>query len=284
MPTRVWTLIGILGFIAASADAAEIWTNVYLDYVSSIAKFDSDNPGTFIPVGPTGVGNLMDGMDFTTDGTLYGVMDQYLFIIDHETGGATQLGGALLPDPNEIFFDLSWDPSTDTMYAIGAVLGDKPKLYQIDLEHLKATFVGRIYDYTDFLPPGGLATTATGERYTDGATHVWGLGPPEDGNDPWVPTWQLPFPEGPSNFLFSGMTIDWSRDGVCYHATLNRNAGPDPRTELWTVDLDSGRGHKVGDIGALETLLFSVAIKPVPEPGGLLTLVALAACVRRRGA
>ena len=265
-----------------STSAVEIWTDIGGPDGGRIAKFDSANPGVVTYVGLTGQELSMDGLDFTSDGTLYGVIDQDLYVVDQETGWATLLGTDLI-DPSEIFFDLSWDPVTQAMYAIGCPTMDIPKLYQIDLTQHTATFLGRMYGYPDTFPPGGLATTATGVRYTDGYSAIYRLGEPvEDPNDPWVPVERLPRGEGFTKWFFGGMTIDWSRDGVCYHATVNLDS---LQTELWTVNLQTGRGTLVGGIGAdpSTTILLSAAIKPVPEPGaaamvgGLLLL-----CGRRR--
>jgi hypothetical protein len=192
--TRLLVLIGVT---TGPAWAAEIWTDIGGPNGGQIAKFNSADPGTITYVGETGQPVSFDGMDFTSDGTLYGVIDRSLFRVDQDTGWATPLGGELLSDPNEIFFDLSWDPATQAMYAIAAQFGHYPGLYRIDLDQPAAVFLGRMYDYMELFPPGGLATTASGERYVDSYSDVYHLGQPQaDPNDPWVPAEQLPRYEG----------------------------------------------------------------------------------------
>jgi hypothetical protein len=252
----------LIGLIAATASAAEIWT----DIGGTIAKFDSTNPGVVTYIGTTGE-LPMDGMDFTPDGTLYGVADQELFIINQTSGAVQSLGVSQLA-PGEIYMDISWDPLTQIMHGIA---GESPShLYQINLSNAAATLVGTIN-----LPSGnwsaGLATTAAGVRYMDDGVQD-GLYRLDGLNGTFLG------PEGWNYNIFGGMTIDWSRDGVLYHAGWNETA---MRTELWTVNLNTGAGTLVGQIGQ-STLLLSAAIKPVPEPGGLAAVALLAACVRRR--
>jgi hypothetical protein len=252
----------LLGLIAATASAAEIWT----DIGGTIAKFDSTNPGVVTYIGTTGE-LPMDGMDFTPDGTLYGVADQELFIINQTSGAVQSLGVSQLGS-GEIYMDISWDPLTQTMY--GVTSSSPTHLYQINLSNAAATLMGVV----NVPAPGwsgGLATTAAGVRYIDhseqdGMYRLDGL------NGTFLG------PEGLDYSFFGGMTIDWSRDGTLYHATWNQTA---LRTELWTVDLTTGAGTLLGAIGQ-QTLLLSAAIQPVPEPGGLAAVALLAACLRRR--
>ncbi len=251
----------LVGVVAVSVQAAEIWT----DIGSRIATFDSANPGAITYIGPTGE-LPMDGMDFTPDGTLYGVADQELFIIDQTDGSVQSLGVGELVN-NEIYMDISWDPLTQTMYGVGG-LGPL-HLYQIDLETAAATLVGTI-DPPATAWTGGLATNAAGVRYiddgiADGLYRLDGLAGTFLG------------PEGFNHSFFGGMTIDWSRDGVLYHAGFNQAT---LLTELWTVDLVTGAGTFRGAIG--QVLLLSAAIKPVPEPAGVMVAALLAACARRR--
>ena len=263
MRNSPWFRLVLLGLVAAPATAAEIWT----DIGSHIAKFDSANPNVISYVGGN-TGELpMDGMDFTSDGVLYAVADQELFIVNQTNGTVQSIGVAQLA-PNEIFMDISWNPVTQTMYGVGlASLTTPPHLYQINLGTGAATLVG---DINVPLPsiPSGLATTAQGVRYMDdgergGLYRLQGL----DGT--------FLGPEGLSFAYFGGMTIDWSRDGALYQSYFNSTT---LRTELWTADLNTGVGTFLGTVGGGEVITLSVAIKPVPEPTGWLALVVLAGC------
>jgi hypothetical protein len=252
----------LLGVFAVSVQAAEIWT----DIGSQIATFDSDNPGVINYIGPTGKLPL-DGMDFTTDGTLYGVCDREVLLVNQTNGSVQSLGFSQLVN-DEIYMDISWDPVTSTMYGIGGM--NPSHLYQINLSNAAATLVGTInISYPS--SSAGLATTAAGVRYIDDTEHngLWRLAG-LDGT--------FLGPEGFDSTFFGGMTIDWSNDGVAYHATWNAGS---MYTELWTVDLVTGVGTYQGVIGS-GVLLLSAAIKPVPEPAGLMALALLMACARRR--
>lgn len=259
----------MLSLLVAPASAAEIWTDVG----SQIAKFDSADPSVIHHVGGDTGELTMDGMDFTSDGALYGVADQELFLIN-QTNGTVQSRGVAQLAPGEIFMDISWDPAQQAMYGIAGVSQNSPvHLYRIDLNTAAATLVGALDIPT---PAGcaGLATTAQGVRYVDdgsrgGLHRLNGLSATFLG------------PEGFTYSVFGGMTIDWSRDGTLYHATYSTATFD---AELWTVNLETGEGTFLGAIG-IQGFLLSAAIKPVPEPGGLVSLVLLAACAaRRRGA
>lgn len=253
----------LIGLVTASAGAAEIWT----DIGGTIARFDSANPGVITNVGVTGE-LPMDGMDFTSDGTLYGVADQELFRINQTNGSVNYIGIATLP-PGQIFMDISWDPVAHQMYAIDSSF--PPMLYQLNLNTGAATTVGPLSIGLFPTLSAGLATTAAGVRYVDDST-----------NDKLFRLAGLTgTPLGPAGFdftFFGGMTIDWSQDGTCYHAATG---GTSSLAELWTIDLGTGAGTFGGIIGAGFPLL-SVAIKPVPEPSGVLILALLAIGARCR--
>jgi hypothetical protein len=242
------------------ATAAEIWT----DIGGTIAKFDSANPGAITYIGATGE-LPMDGMDFTPDGTLYGVADQELFVINQVNGSVQSLGVSQLVG-DEIYMDISWDPVTQTMYGIG---GMYPRhLYTIDLTDATATLLGNL-NLPGMLMSGGLATDAAGVRYVDddqynGLFRLTGL------------TGTFLGPEGFDYSFFGGMSCDWSRDGTLYHLTWNLDT---QANELWTVNLTTGAGTKLGTLGQSPTL--SAAIKPIPEPSALVVLVLLLAAAGR---
>lgn len=265
MPITSWLRIAVLGLCVAPAGAVEIWT----DIGSRIAKFDSAHPSAITYFGHTGELE-MDGMDFTPDGTLYGVADQELFLISQTDGSVQSLGVAQLA-PGEIFMDISWDPVEQAMYGIAGVDANNPMhLYQINLDTAAATLVGALDIPTRFAS-GGLATTAQGVRYVDdgerdGLHRLDGLSATFLG------------PEGFAYSVFGGMTIDWSGDGTLYHLTYNMTRA---RPELWTVDLDTGAATFSGSLGVSGYIL-SAAIKPVPEPATLVGMLVVAACGIRR--
>ncbi len=253
----------LAGLLVIPAGAAEIWT----DIGGMIATFDSNSPGVITYIGDTGE-LPMDGMDFTTSGTLYGVADQELFLISQTNGSVQSIGVAQLP-PSQIFMDISWDPVAQKMYGIDS--SSPVRLYEINLSNGAATLMGPL-GIPVLTFSAGLGTTAAGVRYVDDSV-LDGIYRLDGLNGTFLG------PEGFDFSFFGGMTIDWSRDGVLYHATWNQST---VRTELWTVNLTTGAGTFRGAI--IQMPLLSAAIKPVPEPGGLLALAALAACVRRRGA
>jgi hypothetical protein len=262
MRANLWVRVSLLGVIASTAGAAEIWT----DIGGRIAKYDSSNPASITYIGSTGE-LPMDGMDFTSDGVLYGVADREVFVIN-QTNGSVQYVGESQTVNNEIYMDISWDPVAHVMYGIG---GQSPvHLYQINLNNAAATLVGSLA--IDSPWSAGLATTATGIRYIDDSQRD-GLHRLNGLNGTFLG------PEGFDYSFFGGMTIDWSRDGVLYHTTWNAT---NSRTELWTTDLTTGVGTFRAVIGQPTVVLLSAAIKPIPEPSALLVLIVLAAGARRR--
>jgi hypothetical protein len=282
MPPTIPRLLApaaIVGLLAARLSAAILWT----DNGNQIMTFDSANPGVMHLVGPTGWGLAMDGLDFAGDGSLYGVADRDLFLIDQQTGHATLIGDEIIGyDPGKIFFDLSWDPLLGKMFGLACKGGEAPELYEFDLAARTATLVARLF-YSDFLPPGGLATTSAGVRYIDSGygVHVRRLGEPEDG---WIELYNFPPHTYFKHCFFGGMTIDWSRDNTCYHATVNLDVAPNGQVQLWTINLATGNGTFLGVVADGNSPILDVAIQPVPEPAAIpvgLLFAAAFVCPRR---
>jgi len=275
-----------LGWLAMPTVAATLWTDVPRpddpEGRQWIAWFDSSSPWDLHWVGPTGVSLEMDGLDFAGNGQLYGVMDQTFFLIDQQTGNAQPLGYVIPPDPWEILFDLSWDPVTNTMFGLSwraTGSSSEHRLYTIDLETGQGTLYGLIDGYTEWMPPGGLATDASGVRWIDDSRHLYYLDPVDP--EGWVVANQFPIYHSPDACFIGGMTIDWAGNGLAYHATVNLDHN---QAELWIYDLSvpGGNAYCAGTIGdGTSTLPLDVAIQ-IPEPNTLVAMGLLLATAARR--
>ena len=251
-----------------------------------IIRFDSATPGTVTVVGDTGAGDiLMTGLDFDSTGALYSYgWDSFgtqrgLYSIDQSSGAATSIGdgGVLI---NYFIDDLSFDPSTNTMYALANYFFNiRPcQLYTINMSTGFASLVGDIAG-TNGASCIGLATNAAGVRFlhdivSDRMFSLSGL-----------TATPMSMPEGFDASFSQGMTIDRS-SGVWYHGALNNTT---QRSELWTVNPVNGAGTLVGNIdginggtGYTEYETGDIAIFPEPAAGVLLLLVLAAMSQRPR--
>jgi hypothetical protein len=208
-----------------------------------LIRFWSDDPLAYVEVGRTGMADeWISGMDFDAAGNLYAVSGQIdgqptgFYQIDTITGGATFVGELGIPLTSFIT-DLSWDPSTNQMFALGGT--DAPfgtfqctnitQLWTIDLGTGAASLVLDVVKDNGEVTLGvGLATDANGTHYIQchigpepirldfgpgnctflswGTNRLYRL----DGNIARLidtPNWSLA-----PNFD-QGMTIDWSGDG-----------------------------------------------------------------------
>ncbi len=261
---KLLTLLA-LGLIAATAYSAEVWTVAG----SNLATFNSATPGTLHVIGPTGVG-WMDALDYSGSGTLYGYTYGTLYSLNTSTGEATLIGGGGLVN-NDVGCDMAWNPVTQKMYLVGAIDVNSPvHLYSLNLNTGLATLEGTIdIPHPDL--PFGLASDANGTLYLadgsrDGVYRLSGLSGTFLG------------PEGWDFSIFQGMTIDWSRDGTAYHGGYTTT---NSHSELWTVNLTTGAGTFVGELGSAGLLFGDFAILPVPEPATAVVL-SLIAFLRRR--
>ncbi len=254
-----------MGLVVTAAGATEIWATSS----NGLIRFDSATPQSVVVVGDTGV-TMMQGMDFRSDGVMFGITDDDLYTLNLTTGHATLVGPCNWAG-SDVPLDLSWDPTTRQMYAVAGIDTDSPMhLYTLNLSTGAATLVGTL-DLPAPSLPAGLATNAAGVRYVHDGSHS-GMYRLEGLHGVFMGL------EGVPGGLFEGMTIDWSGTGTWYHALWNTGM---TRSELWTVDESTGVGTFVGLIGADEHLLIG-DIAVLPEPATVLVMVLALLTVRRR--
>ena len=226
-----------------------------LDCYNHLVLFGSGNPETLArQVAITGMpaGAAMLGIDFRpADGKLYGIgSDSRMYTVDTLTGASKAVGGAFTPPVSGEHFGLTFS-------------GDELRLQSVESNG------NRGYD------------PATGATTSSDAGLAYAAGDPSEGANPAIAaTGALPSGEvygvdatanalvrmdpatgtlttvggfGFNVYLCSGMDID--TDGTAY-AAMSTDTG----SELYTVDLDTGAAHLLGQIGGAP--IHSIALKP----------------------
>lgn len=97
-------------------------------------------------------GDYMGGVDFDSNGDLYGITPGggtiYLYKEDFGTSTFTNLG-TVTGLPSQYFVGLAWDKQTSTMYCLQSSWGSSGSLYRIDLSTRVATLIGTITGMTN---------------------------------------------------------------------------------------------------------------------------------------
>ncbi|MFN0137016.1 MAG: DUF4394 domain-containing protein [Phycisphaerae bacterium] len=264
---RTFVTLGAVVLGASVAKAVDIWSVDGL----GLFKFDSASPQNLTRYGAAGVG-LMPGLDFASDGTLYGFSFGGLYAFNLQTGAATQIGPGNLDD--EQVLDMSWDPTRNQMFVISASSSDEPhRLRTVNLSTGNTSVVGTLNIPVPALA-FGFAVNAAGTRYLHDAE--------QGGMMRLNNSLQGTFlgPEGNSIGNLAGMTINWAGDGTWYHAGLNFDSG---RQEIYRINELNGAGTFIGNIGGpdYEFNFGDIAINPIPEPTSI-ALLALGVLVLRR--
>ena len=254
-----------------------------------LVRFDTDDPAGYEVVGSMGVDNIgFGGMDFDAAGNLWAYASLYkstggaasgLYSVDTSTGQATLLGDSYQP-----LDDLAFNPVDGIMYGIRSQ-GASMRLYSIDLVTGATTHVGNFTGMPS--PPRaiGFAIDSEGnfyihDNYVDKIYKSSGMAMTE--------LYSLPQDTGYSQ----GMTIDWSRDDMGYHAAVGQGVYPDYFSQVNTFSTDGTNyvlgpsfgpvEHFHGDpLGYPPVEPGDVAIVPIPEPASLL-LISVVALFRRR--
>jgi hypothetical protein len=99
------------------------------------------------------VGTSMGGVDFDSNGDLYGISPYggtiNLYKQDFATNTFTNLGAVTGGLPYEYFVGLAWDKQTNTMYCLQSTWNTSGSLYKIDLSTRVATLIGTINGMTN---------------------------------------------------------------------------------------------------------------------------------------
>lgn len=286
------TALAAVGLAAASGHATVIYaTNHMANHpnlgVDSLIRFDSSDPAGYTVVGSLGVPNTgFGGLEFDAEGNLWayatfnaatGGARSGLYRIDVNTGAATVQGTI----SQQTLTDLAYNPVDKKMYGIYTQGLSTSRLYSVNLVSGAVTLVGTFGGLTGDHNLVGLAIDSAGNFYVH-----------DNVNNKVYKGNGLQLAElydlEPQTVGSQGLTIDWSRGDVGYHAAVGQGVFPNYFSQLNTFATD-GSGYSVGASfgpnfpdGLVPVQAGDLAIMPVPGPGTLLPLLALAPMARRR--
>jgi hypothetical protein len=286
--------------VPAAASAAIIYApnNISRPYPflgpDELIRFDSANPSGYEVIGSMNVPDIgFGGMEFDAAGNLWAYASFFkstggaaggLYRVDMLTGQATRVGNS-----NQPLDDLAFNPVDNTMYGIRSQ-GSQNRLYRVDLQTGATSLVGLFTGGPSTPASIGLAIDSKGKFYVhDQSNDTIYLG---EGLS-LTPLYAL----ADDTFASQGMTIDWSRDDMGYHAAVGRGVFPEYFSQVNTFTTD-GSAYTLGSaFGPNEHFpddIFGypivqpgdLAIAPLPEPStaALLLLSAVVTLHRRRQA
>ena len=269
---NVLMLASVLACMATSAYAVEAYApnSLARPYPFSgpdeLIRFDTDDPNNFEIIGSMGVANIVfGGMDFDADGNLWAYASIYkdtggaasgLYSVNISTGQATLIGNSYIP-----LDDLAFNPTDGVMYGVRSQ-GSEMRLYSVSLATGMTTHIGNFTGMSD--PPRaiGFAIDSTGnfyihDNYADIIYKSDGMAMTEL----YVLTQDTAYSQG--------MTIDWSRDDMGYHAAVGQGVYPDYFSQINTFAID-GSSYVLGpSFGPNEYYSGSVFGYPPVEAGDI---------------
>lgn len=289
---RFFAALTVFGLAAATSQAVDVYaTNHMANHpnlgIDSLIRFDSSDPSGYTTVGSLGVANTgFGGLEFDAEGNLWGYATfntltggarSGLYRIDTATGAAT-VQGTISP---QTLTDLAYNPVDQTMYGIFTQGLATSRLYSIDLDTGAVALAGTFSGISGTHNLVGLAIDSAGTFYVH-----------DNVNNTIYKSNGLQLTELYGSDLQTvgsqGMTIDWSRGDVGYHAAVGQGIFPNYFSQLNTFATD-GSAYTDGDAfgpnfqdGLVPVQAGDLAIMPVPGPGTLLPLLALAPLSRRR--
>ncbi len=255
-----------------------------------LVSWDSAMPGNLMSGTPiTGLQNneTILGIDFRpATGELFAVgSSSRLYTLSTTTGAATMVGvGPFSPPINGSSFGFDFNPTIDRIRFVS----DVNKNYVLNPNNGAATEVTDV-----FFPAGdanaGVDPNVAHSAYTNSVsgattTQLYGV---DAGLDLLVTQANSAGTLGTVGPLGTDVTSTGGFDisgatGVAYMAIEDSATS---RTTFWTVDLMTGLGTAVGEVGG-GAIITAIAVAPIPEPtGALLTLAGIAvtgAVMRRR--
>lgn len=281
--------IVVLLVLVTNASAALIYAPNGLARPTSgpdtLIVFNSADPKSFVTIGSMNVPNIgFGGLEFDRQGNLWAYASIYkptggaaggLYKVNMQTGAAT-VQGTVSSQPLE---DLAFNPVNDTMYGI-RTQNNVTKLYTVNLTTGAVSAVGTFTGLPSTHHAMGFAIDSAGAYYVhdlhnDRIFRGTGLELTE--------LYVLP---QDTNFS-QGMTIDWSRDNLGYHAAVGYGVYPHYFSQVNTFKTD-GSSYVLGpdfgpDLpdGMPPVECGDVAIMPVPEPTSAVLLV-IGTLLRRR--
>jgi hypothetical protein len=283
-------LAAALAFAAPAAQAEQI---IGLTNTDALFSFDSTNPlviSTPVPVTGLQPSETILGIDYRpATGQLYGLgSTSRLYVLDTNTGAATQVGSAGAFTLSGTSFGFDFNPSVDRIRVVsninqnlrlnpndGTLTAADAALTPASAQAAAPTVSGAAY--TNNLP-GASPTTLYVIDYTNDQLMLQGgiNGSPSPNGGVLTSVGSLGIDATSEiGFDISGAT------GVAYASItpqilsfVRPNLGGVITTGLYTVDLNTGAVTSVGDIGGL--LVNDISVVPTPEPASLALLAGAA--------
>lgn len=270
---RLFGLVAIVMMIAARAHAIAAITPVYAATAGSgpgeLYTINSFNGSTIADIGPLNDASALNygvtGLAFDpVTQTLYGSTGKSaatdgsthakLVTINPANGLVTPIGAFNLTGAaaGATMTDISFDPTTDTLYGIGSNGG--AHLYSINTSTGQATLVGD--SGFGFTTGGGIAINSAGTVYGSPDTADFGTYSKVDGSYVQIAD---PGPEPAAGGAYGGMCFDGS---ILYSSFNSATA------HLVTIDTGSGA---VTDLGTTVSRIDAIAF-PTPEPTSLAAM------------
>lgn len=246
------TVLGCLAGCAALAIAGGPFAyapnsqNNNPDDSDDLIMFDPLSPSGYTVIGSMGVGNIgFGGMDFDADGNLWAYASFYkstggaasgLYSVDMTTGVASPVGINL-----QTLQDIAFNPADGKMYGVNTRQASMTRLYEIHLDTGLVTDLGLFSGLASPHAINGFAFDSQGRMYlqdqNSDAIYVT-----DDVSTAVTPLIALP----QDNNFSQGMTIDWSRGDVGYHAAVGYGAFPNYFSQINTFSID-GTTYTLGD-------------------------------------
>jgi hypothetical protein len=287
--SKITTIAGVVGLVVAAgvASAQSAADTVYgVTQDNTLVRFNATTPGTIqagVPIQGLASNEVIRGIDFRpATGELYALGSfSRLYRVNVTTGQATQVGGTLSPMLNGSSFGFDFNPTIDRIRvisdadqslalnpitgAVGAVNGSLNYAagdvnFGVNPNGVAAAYTNNFDGATTttlYVLDTGLDVLAIQNVSTGALTTVGSVG--VDLNDM-------------SSFDISGAT------GIAYAAVRNVTTA---RTTFWTINLATGAGSFVGEVGG-GSILTAMAVIPTPGAAAVLALGGLAMGRRRR--
>ncbi len=239
-----------------------------------LIMFDVDDPEGFTVIGPMGVANIgFGGMDFDRDGNLYAYASFYrstggaasgLYRVNMSTGHATPIGASIQP-----LEDIAFNPVDNKMYGIRSQ-NNVTSLYRINLNNGNVTLVGT------FTGLGAIQRTMSFAIDSAGAYYVHEMNDDRIYKGTGLALSLLYSLPQDTNYS-QGMTIDWSRDDLGYHAAVGQGEYPNYFCQLNTFATD-GSAYTLGSTFGPNIDPHDGFTYPPVEPGDVAIMPGVGGC------
>ena len=272
----------VLSLATPPAKASVLYGATAAGAAGELYRLDPTNGAVLQDIGPLndslGTNYPVTGLAFhPTSGILYGSTGNApeetsarLVTINPASGLVTVIGAFNAGNAGtkaSTMADLSFDPTTGTLYGVGSVGG--PQLYSIDIITGQATLIGGTG--LTSTTGGGLAISSSGTFYGAPTSSRFGTYNSSTGAFTLIAN-----PAKPAGGGYGALGFD-PDTGVLYG--LNVGSGSPPPTHLVTINQVTGA---VTDLGASVTSLDAIAFTPEPTALALLAPACLMLARRRQ--